>query len=195
MSWLRAMLFPLCLRVRSLWAEAGEQWDDARVPCVWQESLRENIHGLSGMMEHVCGVFDAKKTFGCCCCCSEPVYDVLERFVSGPCIGEASRLGAMEEHGTQVEIKLSDGSVAHFDFCVDCATKLRPEDLRAVWETHVARTDEFARQAGRRENQRRAMVRAAARVFPVGVTRWRRQDREKIGLVPDGLVVDRRRTP
>ena len=114
-----------------------------------------------------------------------------KRFVSGPCVGEASRLGAMQEHGTQVEIKLSDGSVAHFDCCVDCATNLRPEHLWAVWETHVARTDEFARQAGRRDNQRRAIVRAAARVFPVGVLRWRRQDREKIGLMPDGLVSDR----
>lgn len=146
------------------------------------------------MTDHVCGVFDAPKTFGCCCCCSAPVYDVLERFVSGPCVGEASRLGAMEAHGTQVEIMLSDGSVAHFDFCVECATRLRPEDLWAVWDTHVARTDDFARQAGRRDNQRRAMVRAAARVFPVGVLRWRRQDREKIGLVPDGLVIDRRRS-
>ena len=145
------------------------------------------------MPEHVCGIFDAKKTFGCCLCCSQAVYDVLERFVSGPCVGEASRLGAMDTHGTQVEIKLSDGSVAHFDFCVDCATKLRPEDLAAVWETNVARTDELARLAGRRDNQRRAIVRAVARVYPVGVTRWRRQDRALAGVVPDGLVVDRRR--
>jgi len=35
-------------------------------------------------------------------------------------------------------------------------------------------------------------VRAVARVFPVGVTRWRRQDRTQVGVVPDGLIVDRR---
>lgn len=145
------------------------------------------------MTAHVCGAFTAKKLTGCCLCCSSPTYDVLETFAEGPRAGEPSRLGLMTPEGTQVEIMLSDGSVAHFDFCVECATKLIPENLAAVWDTHVARTDECARLAGRRDNQRRAMVRAAARVFPVGVIRWRRQDRELIGAVPDGLVIDKRR--
>lgn len=145
------------------------------------------------MTAHVCGAFTAKKLTASCCCCSTPVYDILETIVEGARAGEARRIGLMQEHGTQVELLLSDGSVAHFDFCVDCATNLKPESLLAVWDTHVARIDEVCRLAGRHENQRRAMVRAAARVFPVGVTRWRRQDREKVGLVPDGLVIDTRK--
>lgn len=145
------------------------------------------------MTAHVCGAFTGKKLTACCCCCGTPTYDILETIVDGPRAGEAGRVGMMQAHGTQVEIQLSDGSVCHIDFCVDCATNLRPEDLLAVWEMNVARTDELCRLAGRRENQRRALVRDVARVFPVGVTRWRRQDREKVGLVPDGLVVDRRR--
>lgn len=145
------------------------------------------------MTAHVCGAFTAKKLTACCCCCSTPVYDIPETFAKGPQAGEAARVGLMQAHGTQVEILLSNGSVCHFDFCVDCATNLRPEDLWAVWETNVARTDELARLAGRRDNQRRAVVRAAARLWPVGVVRWRRQDREMVGVVPDGLVIDKRR--
>lgn len=147
------------------------------------------------MTAHVCGAFDQKKLTGCCACCQQPVYDILETFAAGPCAGEAARVGLMQEHGTQVELMLSDGSICHFDFCVDCATNLQPEHLLDLWETHVRRTDEFARIAGRRNVQRRAIVRAAARVFPVGVVRWRRQDRELATLraVPDGLVIDRRR--
>ena len=141
------------------------------------------------MTAHTCGVFDQRKRLGCCCCCREPVYEILETSSDD----EPRRLGLMQAHGTQVELLLSDGSVAHFDFCGDCAARLQPEHLAAVWETNVARTDEFCRLAGRREAQRRAMVRAVARVFPVGVTRWRRQDRAMIGVVPDGLVLDRRR--
>lgn len=149
--------------------------------------------GSIPLSEHVCGTFTEKKTYGCCVCCARPVYDILETIVEGPQAGEAARLGLMQEHGTQVEIMLSDGSVCHFDFCVECATHLRPEDLAAVWGTHVSRTDEFCRLANRRENQRRAHVRTQARLFPVGVLRWRRQDRALIGVVPNGLVVDRRR--
>lgn len=152
--------------------------------------LRGAIRAVSA---HVCGAFTAKKLTGCCLCCSTPTYDVLEVFAEAPRAGEPSRLGLMQEHGTQVELMLSDGSVCHVDMCVDCATKLRPEDLLAVWETNVARTDEFCRLAGRRETQRRAMVRAVARVYPVGVARWRRQDRALVGVVPDGLIIDRRR--
>lgn len=145
------------------------------------------------MAEHVCGAFSGKKLTACCACCQTPTYDILETIVSGPRAGEAARVGMMVETGTQVEVMLSDGSVCHFDLCVACAMNLRPEHLLALWETNVARTEELCRLAGRRENQRRAMVRAVARVFPVGVTRWRRQDRDLVGVVPDGLCVDRRR--
>lgn len=145
------------------------------------------------MTIHACGTFTGKKLTACCACCGEPVYDVLEVYAEGPRAGEPSRIGPMQEHGTQVEILLSDGSVCHFDMCVPCAEHLRPEDLAALWETNVARVDELCRLAGRRETQRRAIVRAVARLWPVGVTRWRRQDREMVGVVPDGLVVDRRR--
>lgn len=145
------------------------------------------------MSEHVCGVFDGKKLTACCACCGEPTYDILETIVAGPRAGEAGRVGLMLESGTQVEVMLSDGSVCHFDMCVECATALQPEHLAALWATNVARVDELCRLAGRRENQRRAQVRHVARLFPVGVTRWRRQDRELVGVVPDGLVVDRRR--
>jgi hypothetical protein len=129
-----------------------------------------------------------------CVCCGTPVYEVLETFADGPRAGEARRIGLMTEAGTQAELMLSDGSVCHFDVCTDCAPHLQPEHLLALWDTHVARTDEFCRIAGRRENQRRAIVRAQARLFPVGVLRWRRQDQDLVGVVnPSGLVIDRRR--
>ena len=145
------------------------------------------------MTAHVCGAFDGTKLVGCCCCCSTPTFEIRETFVEGLRAGEARRVGPMLPDGTQVEIMLSDGSACHFDFCVACATNLRPDDLWKVWDTNVQRTDEFCRIAGRREPQRRAIVRAAARVFPLGVVRWRRQDQDMIGVVPDGLVIDRRR--
>ena len=145
------------------------------------------------MTIHVCGTFTGKKLTASCVCCGTPTYDILETFTAGPCAGEAARVGLMQEHGTQVEMMLSDGSVCHFDFCQPCAANLQPEYLWAVWDRHVARTDEFARIAGRRDNQRRAIVRAPARLFPVGVMRWRRQDRDLVGVAPDGLVIDRRR--
>lgn len=145
------------------------------------------------MAEHVCGAFTGKKLVGCCLCCSSPVYDILETFAAGPRDGEARRVGLMLEHGTQLEILLSDGSACHFDFCVACATNLTPENLWDVWQRNVERVEAFARMAGRREVQRRAIMRVVARVYPVGVLRWRRQDRELVGAVPDGLVVDRRR--
>ena len=145
------------------------------------------------MPDHACGAFTGKKLAGCCVCCQAPTFAVLETFADGPRAGEPRRLGPMLETGTQVEIMLNDGSVAHFDACLKCAANVKPEHLWDIWQTHVARTDEFARLAGRRDNQRRAMVRAEARKYPVGVTRWRRQDANMLGLVPDGLVVDRRR--
>ena len=145
------------------------------------------------MTAHVCGAFTGPKLTACCCCCGLPTYDILETMTAGPRAGEAGRVGLMLESGTQVEILLSDGSLCHFDMCVECATHLGPGDLAALWTTHVARINALCRIAGRRENQRRAIVRAAARLWPVGVTRWRRQDRELVGVVPDGLVVDRRR--
>ena len=145
------------------------------------------------MTAHVCGAFTGPKLTACCCCCGAPTYDILETIAAGPRAGEAGRVGLMLESGTQVEVLLSDGSLCHFDMCVGCAANLAPVDLAALWVTHIARTDELCRLAGRRENQRRAIVRAAARVWPVGVTRWRRQDRDLVGVVPDGLVVDRRR--
>lgn len=145
--------------------------------------------------QHVCGAFDGTKSYGRCCCCSTDVYDVLETFAEGPCAGENARVGLMKDDGTQVEVMLSDGSVAHFDMCVSCAMNLQPEYLLAMWDTHVRRTDDFARLAKKRDAQRRAEVRAAARVYPVGVIKWRRQDRELAmqRAVPDGLVIDRRK--
>jgi len=145
------------------------------------------------MTAHVCGAFTGTKLTACCACCGEATYDILETIATGPRAGEAGRVGLMLESGTQVEVMLSDGSVCHVDLCVDCATALRPEHLLALWDLNVRRTDELCRFAGRRESQRRAQVRHAARLWPVGVTRWRRQDRELVGVVPDGLVVDRRR--
>lgn len=144
------------------------------------------------MTAHTCGAFTGKKLVGCCLCCASPVYEILETFAAGPREGDARRVGLMQEHGTQVEILLSNGSISHFDFCVDCAAKLTPANLWDVWQRNVERVEDFTR-VGHREAQRRAILRAVARVYPVGVLRWRRQDRERVGAVPDGLVVDRRR--
>lgn len=145
------------------------------------------------MSDHVCGAFTAKKMVGCCLCCSAPVYDILETFAEGPRYGEARRVGLMQEHGTQLEILLSDGSICHFDFCVPCAAEVRPEHLWEIWQRTIERAADLAQLAGRRDAQQRMLVRAMARLRPVGVLGRRRQDRELVGAVPDGLVIDGRR--
>src|SRR3990167_10310951 len=129
------------------------------------------------MTAHACGAFTGKKLMGCCLCCSTPVYDVREVFGPGPLEGEPSRVGLMTEEGTQVEILLSDGSVCHVDFCVPCATHLRPEDLWTVWQKNVERTDELERLAGRRDNQPPRSVRGGAGLSPPGGVRWGPQGR------------------
>lgn len=145
------------------------------------------------MPDHVCGAFTGKKLAACCACCQTPTYDILETFAEGPRAGEARRIGWMLETGTQVELMLNDGSIATFELCTDCAPNLKPEHLLKLWDTNVTRVAELARLAGRQDAQQRALVRQVARVYPVGVVRWRRQDRELLGVVPDGLVIDRRR--
>ena len=144
---------------------------------------------------HTCGAFDRPKVFACCACCGEPTYDIRETIAEGPLAGQPARVGLMLETVTQVELMLSDGSVCHVDLCITCATDLRPEHLLALWETNVRCTDEMAKIAGKRDSQRRAEVRRAARLYPVGVVKWRRQDRDlaMTRAVPDGLVIDRRR--
>lgn len=145
------------------------------------------------MTDHVCGAFDLPLRTACCACCGLAVFAILETIVGGPRAGEAARIGPMLEGGTQVELVMNDGSIAHCAMCVACATNLTPDTLLKLWDTNVARTDELARLAGRREPIRRALVREVARKFPVGVVRWRRQDPAMLGVVPDGLVIDRRR--
>lgn len=145
------------------------------------------------MTVHTCGIFDQPKRVALCLCCATPTYEILETFVEGPRAGEARRVGPMLPHGTQIEIMLSDRSVAHLDLCLDCAAHVQPEHLLTMWDRVVDRTDDLARIAGRRDSQRRALVRQVARVYPMGAARWRRQDRDLIGVVPDGLTIDRRR--
>lgn len=144
-------------------------------------------------MSHTCGTFPHPLKYACCLCCGEPVFDVLETHAEGPFADSPARIGLMTEEGTQVEFLLSDGSVAHVAFCVTCARNLRPEHYQTVWEKNVEAHDVLCGIARRTPNQRRAILRRAMRVWPVAVLKWRRQDRNLIGVVPNGLVVDRRR--
>lgn len=155
----------------------------------------ERSPAAAAMTAHVCGAFDQPLVYACCACCGGPVFDVLETIAEGPLAGQPARIGLMNDAGTQVEVMLSNGSIAHVAMCVPCATNLQPESLLPLWQTNIARTDAMARIAGKRDSQRRAEVRRVARLYPVGVIRWRRQDRDLAvsRAVPDGLVIDRRK--
>ena len=131
---------------------------------------------------HVCGAF-TRKAHGCCLCCSRRL---MMSSKSSP--GAARRRGhrLMQEHGT----------VGSCSPMARCATSI-VRGLRDEAPTEgppgglgdaCARTSSPFRRTP--HNQRRAMVRAAAR-FPLasslaapGSRRWPR---------PDGLVIDKRR--
>lgn len=129
-------------------------------------------------------IFTTKKP-GHCLACGEPTFEIREHAEATAETRERWRLGAMLDSGTQVEFLLSDGTCAHLDMCVDCATALQPEDYLAAWDAVLDRTAERLRDA--RPNERRRKLGRLARVWPMAVLRWRRQD-----PATGRIVVDRR---
>ena len=125
------------------------------------------------------------KRAGHCLACGEPTFEIRERIEPSGTRLETLKLGPMLETGTQVEFLLSDGSSAHLDFCVEDAMRLQPEDYLAAWDAVLDRTEELA--TALRPNERQRAIQQAARLWPIAVLRWRRQD-PSTGQV----VIDRR---
>ena len=112
------------------------------------------------MTAHTCGRFDQLIRTGCCLCCSEPVFQVYEtRSEPGhPLDGHPTRVGPMLDSGTQVEVLLNDGSVAHLTFCRPCADEFRPATYHRAWLALVDRNDVSMRLSGRSENAQRCLL-------------------------------------
>ena len=125
------------------------------------------------------------KRAGHCLACGEATYEIRERQEPSGTTLEVLKLGAMLEHGTQVEFLMSDGSCVHLDVCVDCASRLQPEDYLDAWDAVLDRTEEVTRD--HRPNERLRAIRHLARLWPMAVLRWRRQD-----PTTGRLLVDRR---
>lgn len=138
------------------------------------------------MSDHVCGAFDQVKAAGCCTCCREEIYEVYDRWTDGPLAGHPRRLGPMLEHGTQVEVLLSDGSTADIAMCLPCAQALVPEAYSALWRACVRRQNLSLQLAGRSANERKVAHAHLARLWPLALLRRRRE-------VGDGVLgMDRR---
>lgn len=139
------------------------------------------------MPNHVCGTFDHVKRAGCCACCLEPVYEVRQTLdkPGHPLDGHPIRLGAMLEHGTQIELLLSDGSEADVAFCLPCAMNLTPEMYPRLWRLCLDRMEIALGLAGRSDNERLAAMAKFDAVWPMAIVRKRR---EAEGM----LAVDRR---
>jgi hypothetical protein len=123
------------------------------------------------------------KRAGHCMACGTPTFEIRERQEPSGTRLEVLRLGPMLDEGTQVEMLLSDGSCVHLDFCVGCASKLTPDDYLDAWEAVLDRTEE--RLATTRPNERQRKVQHLARLWPMAVLRWRRQDPATGRIVPD----------
>ncbi len=91
----------------------------------------------------------------------------------------------MSDTGTQVEFLMSDGACVHLDFCVECAMRLGPDDYLNAWDAVLDRTEEHAQRM--RPNERQRGIQHLARLWPMAVLRWRRQD-----PTTGALMVDRR---
>ena len=125
----------------------------------------------------------------CCLGCGTETYEIRERQEpSGTVLADVLRVGPMLEHGTQVELLLSDGSCAHLDFCVECADRFGPADYQAAWDAVLDAT--ALSLASRRPNEQRRGLLGMMRVWPLAVLRWRRQD-----PATGDLVLDRRGPP
>lgn len=125
------------------------------------------------------------KRAGHCVACGEATYEITERIEPSGTRLETLTLGRMLDSGTQVECLMSDGSCVHIDMCVGCAMRLEPEDYLAAWEAILDRTEVYAQR--RRPNERQRAIQHLARLWPMAVLRWRRQD-----PTTGALVIDRR---
>ena len=127
------------------------------------------------------------KRAGRCLACQVDVYEVKQTWEEGPLAGSPRRLGQMLENGCQVELLMSDGSEADITFCIDDANAITPADLPAIWAACLDHLDLVLQLSGKSDNERRAHVAAAMRVYPVAILRKRRE-----GTQPGMLMVDRR---
>jgi hypothetical protein len=134
---------------------------------------------------HACGAFDGVKKAGSCLCCAAPTYEIRDVHPDGPLAGHPRRVGAQLPHGVQVAFLLSDGSEADVSFCVPCARALTPASYQRAWAMIIRRVALAADLSGRRALDRRLAIAPFARVFPIAVLRWRREDRELNRLVVD----------
>lgn len=122
------------------------------------------------------------KVAGACLGCGKPCYAVLQIDTQ---TGRPLAIGAAEEHQTQIEFLLSDGSEADVTFCLECAGEVRPEHYPAIWRACI---DAFAAElGGRSPNERTAKLAAYQQKWIVGQLRKRRHDPES-----GQIVVDRR---
>lgn len=131
-------------------------------------------------------IFGPKRA-GCCLACGEAVYEVKQTWQEGPLAGSPRRLGPMLENGCQVELLMSDGSEADIACCVECAGRVTPDELPAIWSACLDHLQLVLSLSGKSENEQRALVAAAMRVYPVALLRKRRE-----GVMAGHLVVDRR---
>ena len=116
-----------------------------------------------------------------------PTHEVLALYVDGPLAEHPRRLGPMLEHGTQVTLLLSDGSVADITLCLDCAQGLMPAMYPALWRSCIARSDLSLQLAHRSDNERRVAFTHLHSLWPIGQVGRRREAGE------GRLTVDRRR--
>lgn len=123
------------------------------------------------------------KIAGACLCCGTPCYAILQ---ADPSTGRPLVLGAAEEHQTQVEFLLSDGSEADITFCIECAAKLEPEHYPAIWRACVEAFE--AELAGRSRNERIAKLLSYTKKWILARLRHRRHDPS----APGRICIDRR---
>ena len=80
-----------------------------------------------------------RKRASCCSACHREVFDAISRFEEPhPYAGQIQRAGAPHADAVRVTFVLTDGSRANMTFCVDCETKIAPENLPDVWRNVMA---------------------------------------------------------
>lgn len=128
------------------------------------------------------------KIAGACLACGRPCFAILQE---DPETGRPLALGAAEEHQTQIEFLLSDGSEADITFCLDCAAQVTPEHYPAIWRACIDAAEEELK--GRSPNERRARLAASTQTWIMGRLRARRHDPDSPGGgLARQVVLDRR---